>query len=142
MFGTAIPMLYIIGAFYFWLAGAAINTRDTCPRYTRECASHPPAAPGWIDRHNLLRRMSPPPRTEATLTRTLALYVFPLALALHVVRPAAGPTFLIWQVVTDPFPILAGDGALLFLAAAQRRRAAETARAGQRRRRARAGYSR
>ena len=46
--------------------------------------------------------MSPPPRTEATLTRALALYVFPLSLALHVVRcPPAGPTFLIWQVLTD-----------------------------------------
>ena len=76
-----------------------ISTRETHAR----ARIAPARAPGWIDRHNLLRRMSPPPRTEATLTRALALYVFPLALALHVVRcpPPAGPTALTWQVLTD-----------------------------------------
>ncbi|EOD12468.1 hypothetical protein EMIHUDRAFT_437392 [Emiliania huxleyi CCMP1516] len=58
MFGTAIPLLYLLAAFYFWLAG-------------------------WIDRYNLLRRLSPPPRTDAALTRALCLVVFPLGMALH-----------------------------------------------------------
>ena len=58
MFGTAIPILYLLAAFYFWLAG-------------------------WIDRYNLLRRLSPPPRTDAALTRALCLVVFPLGMALH-----------------------------------------------------------
>ena len=58
MFGTAIPMLYLVAAFYFWLAA-------------------------WIDRHNLLRNMAPPPRTPPTVARTLTLVVFPFALMLH-----------------------------------------------------------
>ena len=36
MFGTAIPVLYLIAAIYFWLAA-------------------------WIDRYNLLRRLAPCP---------------------------------------------------------------------------------
>lgn len=59
MFGTGMPMLYLIGAGYFW---AAL----------------------YIDRYNLLRRVSPPPRTGAHQTLTLTLIVFPFALGMHV----------------------------------------------------------
>ena len=58
MFGTAIPLLYFIGALFFWLGS-------------------------WIDRYNFLRRLAPPPRTDTRLTKTLCLYITPLALALH-----------------------------------------------------------
>ena len=58
-FGTGMPMLYLIGAGYFW---AAL----------------------YIDRYNLLRRVSPPPRTGAHQTLTLTLIVFPFALGMHV----------------------------------------------------------
>ena len=59
-FGSAIPLLYLIGAFYFWLAA-------------------------WIDRYNLLRRLAPPPVTDASLTSAMALIVFPAAVGMHVV---------------------------------------------------------
>ena len=48
VFGTAIPTLYLYTAIYFWLAG-------------------------WIDRYNLLRRLAPPPVTDASLTATAVL---------------------------------------------------------------------
>jgi hypothetical protein len=59
VFGSAIPTLYAIGAFYFWLAG-------------------------WIDRFHLLRRVAPPPVTDARLTAAVATRVFPLAILCHV----------------------------------------------------------
>ena len=59
MFGAAIPAAYLIAALYFWLAQ-------------------------WIDRYNLLRRLAPPPVTDASLTATVAVAVFPTALLLHV----------------------------------------------------------
>ena len=58
MFGSAIPVLYAIAAFYFWLAG-------------------------WIDRYNLLRRLAPPPVTDASLTAAVSIVVFPLSILLH-----------------------------------------------------------
>ena len=60
MFGSAIPILYLIAALYFWLAA-------------------------WIDRYNLLRRIAPPPVTGPDLTQAAALGVVPLAVLLHVV---------------------------------------------------------
>lgn len=59
-FGSAIPVLYAIAAGYFWLAG-------------------------WIDRYNLLRRLAPPPVTDASLTASVAIVVFPIAVCLHVI---------------------------------------------------------
>lgn len=58
-FGSAIPTLYAYAAFYFWLAA-------------------------WIDRFNLLRRLAPPPVTDASLTATAAIVIFPVAVLLHV----------------------------------------------------------
>ena len=58
MFASAIPILYLIGAGYFWLAL-------------------------WIDRFNLLRRIVPPPRTGPHLTLSLTLLIFPMAVLLH-----------------------------------------------------------
>lgn len=60
MFGSAIPVLFLIAAAYFWLGS-------------------------WIDRHNLLRRLAPPPATDETLTKAAALYIFPTGIVLHVV---------------------------------------------------------
>ena len=60
VFGSAIPVLYLVATLYFWLAG-------------------------WIDRYNLLRRLTPPPVTDATLVSAVAMIVFPIAIALHVV---------------------------------------------------------
>ena len=59
MFGSAIPVLYLIAAIYFYLAA-------------------------WIDRYNLLRRLAPPPVTDASLTATAAIVIFPTAILLHV----------------------------------------------------------
>lgn len=60
VFGSAIPTLYLVAAGYFWLAA-------------------------WIDRYNLLRRLAPPPLTGAALTSAVALFVFPIAIGLHVI---------------------------------------------------------
>ena len=59
MFGSAIPLLYLIAAGYFWLAG-------------------------WVDRYNLLRRLAPPPVTGTELVASVALGVVPIAVCLHV----------------------------------------------------------
>ena len=59
MFGSAIPSLYAIATIYFWMAT-------------------------WIDRYNLLRRLAPPPVTDASLTAAVAIIVFPIAILLHV----------------------------------------------------------
>ena len=61
--GSAIPALYAIGAGFFWLGA-------------------------WIDRYNLLRRLAPPPVTDASLTATIAIAVFPCAILLHVLMAA------------------------------------------------------
>ena len=59
MFSTAIPVLFGLGCLYFWLAA-------------------------WIDRHNLLRNLTPPPRSSAVLMHVVTVTVFPIAVALHV----------------------------------------------------------
>jgi len=84
MFGTAIPLLYLIAAFYFWLAG-------------------------WIDRTNLLRHLAPPPRTDAALVRALCLYVFPLSLALHAMMACFFFSSLPAEAARASIPV-AGDG--------------------------------
>ena len=60
MFGTAIPMLYFCGALYF-------------------------AFGMLIDRHNLLRNMTPPPHTSAILLERAHFNILPIAIILHAV---------------------------------------------------------
>ena len=60
MFGSAIPVLFIIATAYFWLGS-------------------------WIDRYNLLRRLTPPPATDESLSKAAALYLFPTGVALHII---------------------------------------------------------
>jgi len=58
MFGAAIPVLYLCAALFF-----AYGT--------------------LIDRHNLLRNQTPPPRTSATLTMRAHMTVLPLGIITH-----------------------------------------------------------
>ena len=58
MFGTPIPILYLYGALFFGYGML-------------------------IDRHNLLRNQTPPPRTSAKLTAAAHNFVFPIAIVTH-----------------------------------------------------------
>ena len=60
MFATAIPVLLLVGALYFYVAA-------------------------WIDRDNLLRRLSPPPCSSAVLSNIVTVVIFPTAVVLHVI---------------------------------------------------------
>ena len=48
----------------------------------------------WIDRHNLLRRLAPPPRSPEKLIGVTLTVVLPLAILLHLVRTLG---FYAWQ---------------------------------------------
>ena len=58
-FGPAIPILYLVAAYFFWSAS-------------------------WLDRYILLRKTVPPPRTDAWLMNHVARSVIPISILLHV----------------------------------------------------------